>query len=121
MPCFEMFLLVLFPYNVNVRNDRICDGLKFVIARATQISCIYIFFQVSHEYGAIIVKLFYFNRDFFPKLTRQDHYMSQRLNWNVQEVLFLSPRCARSVRHDLEPNIFPSVPPTQSIMKDIIK
>ena len=25
------------------------------------------------------------------------------------------PRCARSVRHDLEPNIFPSGPPTQSI------
>ena len=24
-------------------------------------------------------------------------------------------RCARSVRHDLEPNIFPSGPPTQSI------
>ena len=25
------------------------------------------------------------------------------------------PRCARSVRHDLGPNIFPSGPPTQSI------
>ena len=25
------------------------------------------------------------------------------------------PRCARSVRHDLEPNIFPSGPLTQSI------
>ena len=25
------------------------------------------------------------------------------------------PRCARSVRPDLEPNIFPSGPPTQSI------
>ena len=25
------------------------------------------------------------------------------------------PRCTRSVRHDLEPNIFPSGPPTQSI------
>ena len=25
------------------------------------------------------------------------------------------PRCARSVRHDLGPNIFPSCPPTQSI------
>ena len=25
------------------------------------------------------------------------------------------PRCARSVRHDLEPNIFPSGPPTQPI------
>ena len=25
------------------------------------------------------------------------------------------PRCARSVRHDFGPNIFPSGPPTQSI------
>ena len=25
------------------------------------------------------------------------------------------PRCARSVRHDLGPNIFPSGPPTQSV------
>ena len=37
-----------------------------------------------------------------------------------QENIWLSvmthgPRCARSVRHDLEPNIFPSGPPTQSI------
>ena len=30
-------------------------------------------------------------------------------------VMTHGPRCARSVRHDLEPNIFPSGPPTQSI------
>ena len=30
-------------------------------------------------------------------------------------VMAHGPRCARSVRHDLEPNIFPSGPPTQSI------
>ena len=31
------------------------------------------------------------------------------------EVMAHGPRCARSVRHDLGPNIFPSGPPTQSI------
>ena len=30
-------------------------------------------------------------------------------------VMAHGPRCARSVRHDLGPNIFPSGPPTQSI------
>ena len=30
-------------------------------------------------------------------------------------VISHGPRCARSVRHDLGPNIFPSGPPTQSI------
>ena len=30
-------------------------------------------------------------------------------------VMTHGPRCARSVRHDLGPNIFPSGPPTQSI------
>ena len=30
-------------------------------------------------------------------------------------VIAHGPRCARSVRHDLGPNIFPSGPPTQSI------
>ena len=30
-------------------------------------------------------------------------------------VMVHGPRCARSVRHDLGPNIFPSGPPTQSI------
>ena len=30
-------------------------------------------------------------------------------------VMAHGPGCARSVRHDLEPNIFPSGPPTQSI------
>ena len=30
-------------------------------------------------------------------------------------VMVHGPRCARSVRHDLGPNIFPSCPPTQSI------
>ena len=30
-------------------------------------------------------------------------------------VMAHGPRCARSVRHDLRPNIFPSCPPTQSI------
>ena len=30
-------------------------------------------------------------------------------------VMAQGPRCARSVRHDLGPNIFPSGPPTQSI------
>ena len=30
-------------------------------------------------------------------------------------VISHGPRCARSVRHDLGPNIFPSSPPTQSI------
>ena len=31
------------------------------------------------------------------------------------EVMVHGPRCARSVRHDLGPNIFPSGPLTQSI------
>ena len=31
-------------------------------------------------------------------------------------VMAHGPRCARSVRHDLGPNIFPSGPPTQSII-----
>ena len=30
-------------------------------------------------------------------------------------VMVHEPRCARSVRHDLGPNIFPTGPPTQSI------
>ena len=30
-------------------------------------------------------------------------------------VMAHGPRCARSVRHDIGPNIFPSGPPTQSI------
>ena len=30
-------------------------------------------------------------------------------------VMAHGPCCARSVRHDLRPNIFPSGPPTQSI------
>ena len=30
-------------------------------------------------------------------------------------VMAHGPRCARSVRHDLGPNIYPSGPPTQSI------
>ena len=30
-------------------------------------------------------------------------------------VMAHGPRCARSVRHDLGPNIFPSSPPTQSM------
>jgi len=30
-------------------------------------------------------------------------------------VMAYGPRCARSVRHDLEPNIFSSGPPTQPI------
>ena len=36
-------------------------------------------------------------------------------------VMALGPLCcARSVRHDLEPNIFPSGPPTQSISKQYL-
>ena len=31
------------------------------------------------------------------------------------ELMAHGPRCARSVRHELGPNIFPSGPPTQSI------
>ena len=30
-------------------------------------------------------------------------------------VIMFGPRCTRAVRHDLEPNIFPSGPPTQSV------
>ena len=33
----------------------------------------------------------------------------------LPSVMAHGPRCARSVRHDLGPNIFPSGPPTQSI------
>ena len=36
-------------------------------------------------------------------------------------VMAHGPRCARSVRHDLGPNIFPSGPPTQSISKELSK
>jgi len=47
-------------------------------------------------------------------------HLLTELGWAGQENIWRSvmargPHCARSVCHDLKPNIFPSGPPTQSI------
>ena len=39
---------------------------------------------------------------------------------NIWLLVITGPLCAHSVRHDLEPNIFPSGPPTQSISTSLL-